>query len=184
VHGWGGNPNNCWFPWMVKELEKANIETKPVTMPTPDFPNPVTWPQALKNEVQNLDDETVLVGHSIGCLTIMHYLAGLPQATKVAGVVFVAPWMEIAKQENPADEEVRDKWRNLPLDITKFKSHLGGFTCIFSDNDDAIDSFLNEPLFKKMGANTIMEHGKGHFSDDAGIMELPSALEEILKIFT
>jgi uncharacterized protein len=186
VHGWGGNPDNCWFPWLMKQLEKFGVHTESIMLPTPEFPDPVTWPNALKEAVPSPDKETVFVGHSIGCLTIMHYLANLPEQAKVAGVVFVAPWMEIAPQDNPADEKIRDQWRNFPIDIEKFKAKINtsGFTCIFSDNDDAIDSAVNEPIFKAMGAKTIMEHGKGHFSDDAGITELPSALEETLKMIS
>ena len=26
VHGWDGNPNNHWFPWLKKELEKRGFE--------------------------------------------------------------------------------------------------------------------------------------------------------------
>ena len=41
----------------------------------------------------------------------------------------------------------------------------------------------DKELFEKnLNAKTLIEHNKGHFSDDAGVKELPSALEAILEM--
>ena len=41
----------------------------------------------------------------------------------------------------------------------------------------------DKELFEKyLNAKTIIEHNKGHFSDDAGVKELPVVLDELLKI--
>lgn len=43
--------------------------------------------------------------------------------------------------------------------------------------------FTVKELFEKnLGVKTLVEHNKGHFSDDAGIKELPSVLEVLCKM--
>lgn len=53
---------------------------------------------------------------------------------------------------------------------------------IFSDNDVFVELDQKEFFEEKLGAETILEHDKGHFGPADDISELPSALESILKL--
>ena len=35
IHGWDGSPQNCWFPWLKKELEKIGYKVFIPKFPTP-----------------------------------------------------------------------------------------------------------------------------------------------------
>jgi predicted alpha/beta hydrolase family esterase len=51
---------------------------------------------------------------------------------------------------------------------------------IFSKDDPVVPFDENLPIFRdKLGAEIIVEEGKGHFSGSDGVTELPSALEAI-----
>lgn len=60
------------------------------------------------------------------------------------------------------------------------KTNLPKLTCIFSDDDPDVDMGNKELFEERLGAKTLVEHNKGHFSDDAGVKELPSALNALL----
>jgi uncharacterized protein len=184
VHGWSGNPNNAWFPWLREKLQQAGFQTNALVLPTPDDPDPETWPAALESVIHKPDKETYLVGHSIGCQTIMRYLEKLPAGTQVGGVVFVAPFFDLFQLKTQEEKDIWAKWKNIPINTDEFKSKTKNIVSIFSDNDADVDYDANAPLFEKLGSKIILEKNKGHFSDDAGVTELAIVLDELVKMTT
>jgi uncharacterized protein len=182
VHGWDGNPDNAWFPWLKERLQQAGFQTNALVMPTPEEPDPQTWPAALESAIHKPDRETYLIGHSIGCQTIMRYLEKLPAGSQVGGVVFVAPYFDLPYLKTPEEKNLWAKWKSIPINTDEFKSKTKNIVSIFSDDDPDVDYDANAPLFEKLGSKIILERNKGHFSDDVGITELPSALDEIIKM--
>ena len=58
VHGWGGYPEEGWFPWLKKELEAKGFEVHVPQMPNADKPRMETWVPALAQAVGSADDHT------------------------------------------------------------------------------------------------------------------------------
>ena len=88
VHGWDGHPQEAWFPWLESELEKRGFEVQIPSMPNPPKPKIDDWVKHLSKSAKSIDKDTVLVGHSIGCQTILRYLEGLPRDKKIRGPAF------------------------------------------------------------------------------------------------
>ena len=183
VHGWDGHPQEAWFPWLESELEKRGFEVQIPSMPNPPKPKIDDWVKHLSKSAKSIDKDTVLVGHSIGCQTILRYLEGLPRDKKVGGAVFVAGWFTL---KNLAKEEkaIAKPWLATSIDFVKVKHHTRKFVAIFSDNDDVVPR-NNRAMFEhRLGAKTTFEHQKGHFSGSDNIKQLPSALEAVMQIQT
>ena len=127
------------------------------------------------------NQDTYFVGHSIGCQTILRYLDSLPQNTKVGGAVLVAGFLKTKPLETKEEVETVTPWLETPINFEKVKRACK-FTATFSD-DDSYVPLENAQLFKeKLGAKTIIEKNKGHFTEADGVKELPVVLEELLKI--
>ena len=90
IYGWEGNPENCWFPWLKKELENKGFSVIVPSMPHPDAPEIKSWVGHLNSVAGEADENTYFVGHSIGCQTILRYIEQLPQEVKIGGIVCVA----------------------------------------------------------------------------------------------
>lgn len=179
IHGWGGNSREGWFPWLKKELESRGYEVFVPEMPDTENPKIETWVPYMEKLVDNPDEYTYFVGHSIGCQTILRYLEKLPANEEVGGCVLVAPWLTLMNQTK--DEEIIAKpWLETPVDFVKVNQHTDRFFAIFSDDDDVVPLNNREIFAQKLSAKTTVEHEKGHFSGGDGIIELPSALEAIL----
>ena len=114
--------------------------------------------------------------------TIIRYLESLPAEKKVGGVVFVAGWFTLTNVETEEEKRIGKPWIENPIDFQKVTSHTKHFVAIFSDDDDVVPVSNKNAFEEKLGAATILEHGKGHFSGGDGITELPSALEAIVKM--
>ncbi|MGB6838936.1 MAG: alpha/beta hydrolase [Microgenomates group bacterium] len=180
IHGWEGTPEEGWFPWLKKELDKKGIGVKVPAMPHTGEPVIGKWVPYLKKQVGKVDSNTFLVGHSMGCQTILRYLEGLPKSSKVGGIVLVAGFMNL---ENLTKEEqvVAKPWLTTRIDLDKVKAHTNNITAIFSTNDEWVPISDSEIFIKKLGAKVIVLKNKGHFSGDDGIKKLPIVLKEVLR---
>jgi len=182
VHGWGGNPDEGWFPWLKKELEKRNFKVEVPAMPGTEHPKIETWVPYLAKLVKKADKDTYFVGGSIGCQTILRYLE--TNAGKIGGVVFVAGWVSLAPKAMPTkeDKKIAKPWLETPIDFGKIKKTTKNFTAVFSDNDPYVPMENIDIYRKKLGAKIIIEKKKGHFSGEDNITELPIVLNELLKM--
>jgi predicted alpha/beta hydrolase family esterase len=182
VHGWGGNSKEGWFPWLKKELEAKGIEAVVFDMPDTGNPKIEAWVKYLEDNIQNPDEEIILIGHSIGCQTILRYLEKLPENVKIGKIILVAPWFNLANLEGEEEISIAKQWLETPIDEKKVLEHISQkIVCIFSDNDfyDCLEE--NKKIFsEKYGAEIIIEHNKGHFSGDEGIIELSAVLDNIV----
>src|SRR3989344_8692940 len=183
IHGWEGFPEEGWFPWLKKELEAKGFMVQVPAMPNTAEPKIESWVPFLQELIGTPDEDTYLVGHSIGCQTVIRYLSSLREDIKLGGVVLVAGWLLRLIGDMSEDEiKIARPWIETPIDLENVKNHTKSIVAVFSDNDEFV-SLDNIDVFKeKLGARTILEHDKGHFSQETGIKELPLVLEELLKM--
>lgn len=175
VHGWDGSPQNCWFPWLKNELEKKDFSVNILSMPHPEKPTIVDWVDCLSDAVGKPDVNTYFVGHSIGCQTILRYVEKVGKP--IGGIVCVAGFFRLLHLATEEEREIAKPWLETPINFKKIKEQTNKIFAIFSDNDPDVDLGDKELFEKNLSAKTLVEHDKGHFSDDAGIKELPSAFE-------
>ena len=135
----------------------------------------------LSKLVGDPNEQTYFVGHSIGCQAVLRYLDTLE--TKIGGAVLVAGWL-MRLTGDLSDEEITiaKPWIENPIDYQKVSNICSKVTAIFSDNDEFVH-LDNIKLFEeRLGAKTVVEHAKSHFSGGDGITELPSALAAVLEM--
>ena|SRR4030042_501921 len=181
VHGWDGYPKEGWFPWLKKELEQRGFRVQVPSMPESTEPKIKTWVQHLAEIVGNADENTFFVGHSIGCQAILRYLENLPADKKIGGAIFVAGWFTLMNLETDEEKEIASPWIETPIDFEKVKQHTNKFFAVFSDNDDFVPANNKETFEQKLGAQTAIEHNKGHFSGNDEVTEIPIVLDKLLK---
>ena len=132
IHGWGGSSNDDWFPWLKKELENRKIDVKVFDMPETDNPKIEQWVKYLEYKIDDIDENTYFIGHSIGCQTIMRYLEKLHRHKKIAGCIFVAPWFDLINL-NPDELSIAHPWINDKIDFSRVLDHCTNFLSIFSN---------------------------------------------------
>lgn len=180
IHGWDGSPQNCWFPWLKNELEKKGFSVTVLSMPHPENPTIEDWVEHLSNVVGEPDENTYFVGHSIGCQAILRYIEQLQKL--VGGIVCVAGFFRLLHLVTDEEKKIAKPWLETPLNCDRIKLKVNKVIAIFSDNDPDVDLGDKELFEKCLNAKTVVEHKKGHFSDDAGIKELPSVLDAVLEV--
>jgi predicted alpha/beta hydrolase family esterase len=181
VHGWGGYPEECWFPWLKKELEKKGFIVIIPQMPNADTPRIETWVPHLAKTVGTPDNDTFLVGHSMGCQTILRYLQGI--GGKVGGAVFVGGFFQkLTNLESEEEEKIAEPWLTTPLDFPKIKNAAEKFIAIFSENDPYVPLENAKDFEKKLGAKIVFVKNKGHMGASDNCPRLPEALNAVLDL--
>ncbi len=186
VHCWEGKPENFWYPWLKKQLEKRNYFVEVPEMPNTYVPEISTWVNHLKNTISIPDENLSLIGHSIGCQTIIRYLESLPENIKIDKVVLVASWLLLTNLEkekrldayqNKTQEEIARPWIEIPIDWEKVKPKANKYIVILSKDDPYVPYEISAKHFKELlGAEIILLENRGHF-DDENMLELPETIE-------
>ncbi|MBI2676970.1 MAG: DUF1749 domain-containing protein [Candidatus Yanofskybacteria bacterium] len=186
IHGWDGSPKEPMLQWLKVSLEEKGYEVFVPEMPEPAVPKIESWVGKLKDVVIP-EKETIFIGHSIGCQAVLRYLEMLNENIKIAGLVLIAPWMELDRQtlEEEGQEvvEVAKPWMETPIDFQKVKARVGKVVAIFSDNDPFVPLSQKDLFEKELGAEIIIENDKGHFTVSDGVDNLPSALKAVTELY-
>ena len=180
IHRWGGDSTSDWVPWLREELEEKGITAVAPDMPNPNAPTIAEWTSMLNNLITAPDQETCIIGHSVGCQAIVRYLSSLPENEAIGKAVFVAPWTQLTNVDESAKEPVM-QWTDSPIDWEGAKKHCKSFIVIYSDNDPKVSEENAKDFGNKLGAKLILEENRGHFRDEDDVTQLPIMLKEILS---
>lgn len=179
IHGWEGTPEGGWRPWLRDKLIQHGFEVIVPAMPDTKEPTLEKWLPYLQNLIKDPDQETYLVGHSLGCITILRYLESLKKGQRIGGAVLVAGFGRNLEYEGYENELI--SFFSQDIDWEKIKRHCQKFVAIHSDNDVWVPLKHNQLFVEKLAAESVVEHNKLHFGDNDGFTELPSALDALLR---
>ena len=174
-HGTGGHPEENWFPWLKRELEKIGCRVIVPHFPTPENQSLENWLKILDNFKQFLTEGTILVGHSLGGAFLLRVLERYDIQVKAAFIV-AAP---IGIQPIKNYESDRLFLGKFAFDWKKIKNHCGKFFIFHSDNDPYVALDNGKELSKKLNAKLILIPQAGHFNESAGYTKFDELLEKI-----
>lgn len=176
VHGWDGTPDNHWFPWLAHQLVERGFTVFAPAMPNAAHPKASEWLAELARVVGEVDKDTYFVGHSLGCIATVRFLASLAEGDVAGGCVFVGGF-----SGNVRIKELSEFY-SLPLVMGNVKKHAYRFVSIASDDDEAVPVQKSRDFNSELGGKFIEEKGKGHFCFNDGVTELPSVLSALLEM--
>jgi leucyl-tRNA synthetase len=186
LHGTGGTSHKGWIPWMKSQLEAYGYEVI-----APDFPNatmPVLrdWLDALKPYAATINQESLVIGHSLGAPVAEHFI--LENQLKVAKLLLVAPtfpslpWEDYFKNRpDPSTQNIHDV-SVTPVDWKHLEESVGEVTIFASKDDPHIDfGALKKHAADNLGkAAFVSFDSKSHFNEAAGIRALPEAIKYLI----
>lgn len=184
VHGFNGEPNGGWRPWLMGELAKKDIYACALPMPAPDNPNKNEWVKTIREAISIPSEEIFLVGHSLGVPAILRYLETLDKNQKIGGAILVSGPCSILQ---PEDKEARirkiDNFLNTPFNFNYIKEKAKSFSVIHGDDDDKVPVEHAGIISKNLDCELIIVPNGKHLSGSVGWHELPQLLESLEKMF-
>jgi len=175
IHGIYGHPEENWFPWLKKQLESMSYEAIVPKFPTPIDQSLESWLRVFSNYEDKINEETVLIGHSLGAAFILNYLERTNKKIKAA--ILAAGYHKVLENQF---KELNKTFVDKEFNWEKIKSSCGRFFVFASDNDEYIPLEIGEELAKSLNAEFNMVHDGGHLNAKAGYDEFPLLLETII----
>lgn len=162
--------NSHWLPWIQQQLLTKGILAQTPELPEPYMPVYESW----KKEFERFDvnDETILIGHSCGAGFLVRWLS--ENKVKVGKVVLVAPWIDV-------EHELKTGFFDFEIDPL-LPSRTKLLAIISSLNDDKAMLVTTKLLAEYWSEQqiTYMEN-MGHFClEDMNTREFP----ELLRILS
>lgn len=179
IHGTEGHPKENWFPWLKQELEKMECNVL-----VPQFPSPpiipvkiAEWFDVLNNYKQYVNEDTILIGHSLGGVFTLRILEKLDHPVKAA--IFVGTPIGV----RPILNYDRDNsFSGFSFDWESIITKAHYFEVFQSDNDPYVSMENGEQLAKNLNVALNFVPNAGHFNTKAGYTKFDLLLEKLKPI--
>jgi len=153
LHGTGDSPDDFWFPYLRKELERKGYSVWLPQLPNAQKPNVKDW-LAFILENEKINNKTVLIGHSAGAQIILSLLA--KSDTKVKQAILVSGYAK------PLPKDINSEMNKDEYDWEAIRGKAGQFIFINSDNDPwGYDDKQGKIMVEHLGGKLIVRH-EGH----------------------
>lgn len=145
--------NEHWIPWLQHQLLLHNVLTQAVELPQPYKPDYKAWKETV--EQFQIDEETVLIGHSCGAGFLLRWLSENKKAA--SKLILVALWLD-------PEDQLSNNFFDFVID-SQLAERINDIYIFVSANDDqdVIDSV--EIIEKRLkDTHKIAFENKGHFT--------------------
>jgi hypothetical protein len=158
LHGTSGNSQGEWFGWLKTKLELKGYQVWVPDLPGAEEPDINLYnPYILKNCPFQIDEETVIVGHSSGAAAAMGLVQVLPN--RVEKIISVAGFVDDLDYE-----PVKKMYASWIFNWRKIKKQADKIIAIYSDDDPFVPVKHARELHKLVGAEKVLIPGQKHFS--------------------
>lgn len=180
VHGYGGSPRRGFFPWLKGELEKRGYRVQTPLLPHTDKSkvNEQDDMLALWRQTK-FDENTVLLGHSLGSVVAMKAVEKLKQP--IRRLILVGGFLKPRFGDRPRPFEKTFSWK---FDFSKIKRRAADIRILHDQNDEIVPLARAKELALALGVEPILFAAEGMHA--CGRRE-PAVLEnclDIVKVFT
>ncbi|HSR89586.1 MAG TPA: alpha/beta fold hydrolase [Candidatus Udaeobacter sp.] len=181
IHGFESSGDNIWFPWMKSELEKNGYEVFAPTVRNPNHGSVKDWVADLLPYMEQLDENDVIIGHSLGSKAALHLLektgkkiGHLYLVASAIGTIQNRDWDELRAKWPKSDIDSLQAFWHAPVDYKKISKLVRSINLIRSSDDKNIPASTHTDLPPGWLVQTW--NGFGHFMH----LEIPELLREIL----
>ena len=180
IHGAYGHPRENWFPWLRKELEKKGVKVYVPRFPTPEGQTLENWLKVFKGYMDTLDENTIMVGHSLGPAFILNVLERSEK--RIKGSFLVAPFVGLLG--NPEFDVINKTFVDKQFDWKKIRNKCRKFYVYCSDNDPYVPLEKSKFIVDKLNAKLRIISGAGHFNKTSGYIKFELLLKDIEEMLS
>jgi hypothetical protein len=177
IHGTLGGPGSNWFPWLKNELQSLGHDVAVPRFPTPESQHIDRWLEVFDKEFgfSNLDENCILVGHSIGSVFILHALQ--KASAPILASYFVAGFL--GQIGIPEYDELNSSFFEKPLDWEQIRNRAGQISAYYSIDDPYVPADVARKLTDGLLVEPTQIENGGHLNAEAGYTTFPLLLNNI-----
>jgi len=156
LHGFAETTDKVWFPWIHAKAEENGWRVWAPSLPNSLKPEYAAWMKAVRKQAKTWDQDTVIVGHSLGGVLALRILAEVK--VKVKAVITVgSPYTSTVNVASIM------RFFDDPINWALVRQSAKKFVTIHAKNDPLI--FHDEALRYQEALNSklVMTPKDGHF---------------------
>ena len=155
LHGWESNSREHWFLQAKQRLEKLGLQVSVPDMPNTLLPKSTEWVNVI--EEFHPDENSVLVGHSLGGTAVLRYLEKAEKHIALA-ILIATPIRELGEGFWPVINFLKPDfiWQRIKRSCEKI-------VVIDQTQDDAVPLQHGKDLSEYVGGELIVIEGSNHF---------------------
>jgi predicted alpha/beta hydrolase family esterase len=178
IHGFTASGKANWFPWLQEQLQKNSIELIVPDMPNSDDPYLMPWLQKIEDISKEINEDSIFIGHSLGCITTLQFI--LKKNIKIKGAILVSGFMD----ENPMEvqKEGLSQFVDAFVDVEEVKALIPYRVVITAEDDDIVPTAATKKMAERLDAKLIELNSGKHFIDRDGFTEFPEVLDLIINL--
>jgi len=189
-HGSFGSPEGNWFPELKEKLGYLGQVVEIPSFPVDDWEeltkagpkaaprrqNLEKWLEAFEMVAKGFKsgEKLCFVGHSLGCLFILHAIERFN--LQLDSAIFVSPFLTLPPKMWQIDLVNRSFYK-VDFDFEKLRRHIPISYVLYSDNDPYVDRKYSLDFAGKLGSSAIFVKGAAHMNIEVNLNEFPLVYE-------
>ena len=180
THGTRGSPDGNWFPWISSELKNIGHKVICPRYPTPEKQSLNNWLAVFDEKFgfKNLDNNTVLIGHSIGAAFALRLLC---KATAPVKACFLVSGFT-RDLGIPEFDELNSSFIKNDFNWDHIHRSAEKIFIYHSDNDPYVPLELSKELASNLDSEITLIPGGGHLNADSGFTNFPQLKNDFLSL--
>lgn len=174
IHGAYGSPEENWFPWLENRLQENGVQTFVPDFPTPEGQKLANWMDVFDRYSGEVNEETIMVGHSLGPAFILNLLE---RGIHIRAAFLVSGFAGLLGDEK--FDSINRSFVDREFDFSTIRSNCQEFILYHSPDDPYVPMENAEELEIKLDAELRVIDGAGHFNKDAGYDRFPLLWNDI-----
>lgn len=178
VHGFQASPNSHWFPWLESKVTVLGFECSRLELTDSQHPQYLQWKSDLSQQLKDLDENSIIVSHSLGCIAVLDYLSEVLLQKPIKAFIGVAGFQD-KLQSLP---ELNEFIQNTHIDAGVLRKQIQQRHMIFSCNDSYVPAPQTIQLGQLINAQMLEIKAAGHFLEEDGYLEFPELWDRLERI--
>ncbi len=169
VHGYNASPTDHWFPWLKKQVESIGHQCNILHLDDSEHPQYDVWKQNLVQQIQILDEDVIIIAHSLGCISSLGFLSEVLAGRKLFALFLIAGF----KNKLPVFPELNLFIDQVYFDEAHLRVNISHRILFFSNNDPFVPAPFSIQLGHSLNSQMAEVKNAGHFMASDGFSEFP-----------
>lgn len=174
IHETYWNPDENWFPWLKRYLQSQWHAVYVPRFPTPENQTIASRCEILQRDTFRFDEETVLIGHSLGALYLLHILE-LEREQPIKKAILVSwftgeLWIEEFDILNTPFLKDTFDWETI-------RTNANEYILLHGDNDPYVPLRYAHSLQANLWAKLVVIKNGWHLNESAWYTKFEELLE-------
>lgn len=178
IHGTRGTSQGNWFQDVAAQLNARGFHALVPQFPTPEGQNLDNWLTHFKETIGELDQQTLLIGHSVGAVFTLRILEQLD--TPISTAVLVAGFTGALGL--PEYDILNSTFLDAPFSWNKIRSNAAHIICLSGSNDPYVPIEQGRWIADSLNVEHMVVKGGGHLNAEFGYTNFPLLIEELTKL--